>query len=141
MTMCHPISQERRNNSSCLQLIHIQKTSSQTPQKPTLPPDPTTSINHQTSTLSPPSYQNMPVSYQAFREITNLIRNNGDDWEEFRTKTTHTTRKAERTSDPSTKPSKHKIAENKGLAPKPLLQENPHHFVLFPIHHNDSWWM
>ena len=79
----------------------------------------------------------MPVSYQAFREITNFIRNNGDDWEEFRTKTAHTTRKAEKTSDPSEKPSKHKIAENKGFAPEPLLQENPHRFVLFPIHYND----
>ncbi len=83
----------------------------------------------------------MPVSYQAFREITNFIRNNGDGGEEFCTKTAHTTRKAKRTSDLSTKPSKHKIAENEGLAPKLLLQENPHHFVLFPIHHNDIWWM
>ncbi len=83
----------------------------------------------------------MPVSYQAFREITNFIRNNGDDWEEFRTRTAHTTRKAKKTSDPSTKPTKHKIAENKGLVPEPLLQENPHRFVLFPIHHNDIWWM
>jgi ribonucleotide reductase beta subunit family protein with ferritin-like domain len=84
----------------------------------------------------------MPVSYQAFREITNFIRNNGDDWEEFRTKTAHTTRKAEKTSDPSEKPPKHKIAEKKGFAaPELLLQENPHRFVLFPIHYNDIWWM
>jgi ribonucleoside-diphosphate reductase subunit M2 len=83
----------------------------------------------------------MPVLYQAFCEITNFIRKNGDDWEEFRTKTAHTTRKAEKTSDPSKKPSKHKIAENKGFAPEPLLQENPHRFVLFPIHYNDIWWM
>jgi ribonucleoside-diphosphate reductase subunit M2 len=83
----------------------------------------------------------MPVSYQAFCEITNFIRNNGDDWEEFRTKTAHTTRKAEKTSNPSEKPSKHKIAENKGFDPELLLQENPHHFVLFPIHYNDIWWM
>ena len=47
------------------------------------------------------------------------------------------TRKAENTSDLSEKPSKHKIAENKGFAPEPLLQENPHRFVLFPIHYND----
>jgi ribonucleoside-diphosphate reductase subunit M2 len=47
------------------------------------------------------------------------------------------TRKAEKTSDLSEKPSKHKIAENKGFAPEPLLQENPHRFVLFPIHYND----
>ena len=42
----------------------------------------------------------------------------------------------------SEKPSKHKIAENKGFDPEPLLQqENPHRFVLFPIHYNDIWWM
>jgi hypothetical protein len=43
----------------------------------------------------------MPVSYQAFCEITNFIRNNGEDWEEFRTRTAHTTRKAEKNSDPN----------------------------------------
>jgi ribonucleoside-diphosphate reductase subunit M2 len=83
----------------------------------------------------------MPVSYQAFHEFTNFIRNNGDDWDEFSTKTAHTTKNTKKASGPSKKPSKHKIAENKGLAPEPLLQENPHRFVLFPIHHNDIWWM
>jgi ribonucleotide reductase beta subunit family protein with ferritin-like domain len=83
----------------------------------------------------------MPISYQAFREITNFIHNNGDDWDEFCTKTAHTTKNAKKASNPSQKPSKHKIAENEGLAPEPLLQENPHHFVLFPIHHNDIWQM
>ena len=78
------------------------------------------------------------VSYQAFREITNFIRNNGDDWDEFCTKTAHTTRKAKKTPNQSEKQSKHKIAENEGLlAPEQLLQENPHCFVLFPIHHAD----
>jgi ribonucleotide reductase beta subunit family protein with ferritin-like domain len=39
-------------------------------------------------------------------------------------------------------PSKHKTADNEGLlAPEPLQQENPHHFVLFPIHHADIWRM
>jgi hypothetical protein len=28
-----------------------------------------------------------PISFQAFREITNFIRDNGDDWEEFYTST------------------------------------------------------
>ena len=84
-------------------------------------PEPTTSIIHQTSTLSPPpSYQNMPVSYQAFREITNFIRNNGDDWEEFRTKTAHTTSKAKRTSDPSTKPSTHANTIQTNMSTQPL---------------------
>jgi ribonucleotide reductase beta subunit family protein with ferritin-like domain len=40
------------------------------------------------------------------------------------------------------KKSKHKIAKMKGnLTPKPLLLENPHHFVLFPIQHNNIWRM
>ena len=83
----------------------------------------------------------MPVSYQAFCEITNFICNNGDDWVEFCTKTAHTTKNAKKASDLSKKPSQHKIAENEGLAPEPLLQENPHRIVLFPIHHNDIWQM
>ena len=75
------------------------------------------------------------VLYQAFCEITNFIRNNGDDWDEFCTKTAHTTRKAKKALSLSKQP-------NKGLlASKPLLQENPHHFVLLPIHHADIWWM
>jgi hypothetical protein len=82
------------------------------------------------------------VSYQAFLEITNFIRNNGDDWDEFCTKTAHTTRRAKKTPNPSKKQSKHKISKNEGLlAPEPLLQENPHRFVLFPIHHADIWRM
>ncbi len=40
------------------------------------------------------------------------------------------------------KVSHHKNAEIKGtLAPEPLLQANPHCFVLFPIQHNDIWRM
>jgi hypothetical protein len=82
------------------------------------------------------------VTYQAFCKITNFIRNNGNDWEEFCTNTAHatTTRKAKKTPPSCCKASKHKIAETKGhLAPKPLLQTNPHRFVLFPIQHNDIW--
>ena len=78
----------------------------------------------------------MPVSYQAFREITNFIRNNGDNWDGFCT--SKTVREAKKTSE---KPSKHKTTENEGPAPKPLLQENPHRFVLFPNHHTDIWRM
>jgi ribonucleoside-diphosphate reductase subunit M2 len=54
-----------------------------------------------------------------------------------------TTRKTEKTPPPSNrKVSHHKNAENKGiLAPEPLLQANPHCFVLFPIQHNDIWRM
>jgi hypothetical protein len=82
------------------------------------------------------------VAYEAFREITNFIRDNGNDWGEFchNTSRPSTTRKTVKTPPPSNrKVSHHKNAENKGtLAPKPLLQANPHCFVLFPIQHNDN---
>ena len=83
------------------------------------------------------------VMFQAFQEITNFIRNNGDDWDEFCTNTTRSTRKFEKTPAVSSiMPSKHKIAENEGrLAIEPLLKENPHQFVLFPIQHADIWRM
>ena len=53
------------------------------------------------------------VRYQAFRKITNFIRENGDDWDEFCNNTTHpsTTRKAVKTSmSSSQKDSHHKNA-------------------------------
>jgi ribonucleotide reductase beta subunit family protein with ferritin-like domain len=82
------------------------------------------------------------ILYQAFCEITNFIRNNGNNWNEFCTNTAHTARKAKKAPSPPKQPSKHKIAKNKRLlAPKPLLQKNPHYFVLFPIHHANIWWM
>jgi ribonucleotide reductase beta subunit family protein with ferritin-like domain len=80
--------------------------------------------------------------YQAFCEITNFIHNNGDDWNEFCTNTAHTARKAKKAPSSPEQPLKHKIPKNKGLlAPKPLLQKNPHRCVLFPIHHANIWWM
>jgi ribonucleotide reductase beta subunit family protein with ferritin-like domain len=82
------------------------------------------------------------VSYQAFREITNFIRNNGNNWNKFCTNTAHTGRKAKKAPSPPEQPSKHKISKNEGLlAPEPLLQKNPCRFVLFPIHHADIWRM
>jgi len=81
-----------------------------------------------------------PVTYQAFREITNFIRDNGDDWDEFctSTNTTRAVKKATTKTKTPKKQTKQKNAEMNGrLAPKPLLQINPNHFVLFPIHHND----
>ena len=82
------------------------------------------------------------VTYEAFREITNFIRDNGDDWGEFchNTSRPSTTRKTVKTPPPSNrKVSHHKNAKNKGiLAPEPLLQANPHRFVLFPIQHTTS---
>ena len=82
------------------------------------------------------------VTYQAFREITNFIRNNGDDWHEFCANTPHTARKSTTPASPLNPPSKHKTAKTEGfLAPEPLLQANPHRFVLFPIQHDDIWRM
>ena len=72
------------------------------------------------------------VMYQAFREITNFIRNNGDDCDEFCTNTTRTTQKPTAHASPLNPSSKHKTDKNKGrLAPELLLQANPHRFVLF----------
>jgi hypothetical protein len=82
------------------------------------------------------------VTYQAFREITNFIRNNGNDWDEFCNNTARSTRKAEKAPPSCTGPLKHKTAKKKGcLAIEPLLKENPHQFVLFPIQHADIWQM
>jgi hypothetical protein len=82
------------------------------------------------------------VTYQAFREITNFIRDNGDDWDEFCVNTTRAMRKPTTPTSPLNPPSKHRTAETKGLlAPEPLLRANPHRFVLFPIQHDDIWRM
>ena len=119
-------------------LTHIQVGSS--PQKPTTTKLPPHHLHNSSSSTLPQPYQNMllqqAVSYQAFREITNFILSNGDNWDEFCTKTAHTTRKAKKTPNPAETQSDHKISKNEGLLTfEPLLQENPHHFVLFPIHH------
>jgi len=93
----------------------------------------TPSSTYKSSTTSPFNYYivTMPlkqavVTYEAFREITNFIRDNGDDWGEFCHNTSHpsTMRKTVKTPPPSNqKVSHHKNAENKGtLAPEPLLQ-------------------
>jgi len=80
--------------------------------------------------------------YQAFREITNFIRDNGNDWDEFCINTTRATQKRTTHASPLNPSSKHKTDENEGrLAPEPLLQANPHRFVLFPIQHDDIWRM
>jgi ribonucleotide reductase beta subunit family protein with ferritin-like domain len=68
--------------------------------------------------------------------------NNGNKWNKFCTNTAHTMRKVEKAPTPPKQPSRHKTAENEGLlAPEPLLQENPHCFVLLPIHHANIWRM
>ena len=64
--------------------------------------------------------------------------NSGEDWDDFCTNTAHTARNAKKAHSPPGQLSKHKTYENKGLlASKLLMQENPHHFVIFPIHHAD----
>jgi hypothetical protein len=126
----------------CVHLTHIQKL----PHCHT-PPQPISIVHYLSKTHPSPSpYQTMPiqhvVTYQTFCNITNLICNKVNDWNKFCTNTAHTTRKAKKAPTPPKQPSKHKTAENKGLlAPEPLLQENPHHFVLFPIHHANIWRM
>ena len=82
------------------------------------------------------------VTYQAFRKITNFIRNNGNNWHKFCANTAHTMQKAAKAPIPQEQPSSHKTAKNRGLlAPEPLLQENLHQVVLFPIRHSDIWQM
>jgi ribonucleoside-diphosphate reductase subunit M2 len=85
------------------------------------------------------------VTYQAFHEITNFIRDNSNDWDEFCNNAARpsTTKKAIKPPPSSCrKVSRHKIAKTTGkLAAEPLLQANPHRFVLFPIQHNDIWRM
>ncbi len=85
------------------------------------------------------------VTYQAFCKITNFIRDNGDDWDEFCNNAARpsTTKKAIKPPPSSRhKVSHHKTAKTTGkLAAEPLLQANPHRFVLFLIQHNDIWRM
>jgi len=85
-----------------------------------------------------------PVTYQAFREITNFIRDNGNEWDEFctSTNTARTIKKATTKRKTPKERTKHKIAKMNGrLAPEPLLQINQNRFVLFPIHQDDIWKM
>jgi ribonucleotide reductase beta subunit family protein with ferritin-like domain len=78
----------------------------------------------------------------SFREITNFIPNNGNDWDEFFSNTTCSARKSKKPPPPQCKVSKHKTPKTKGhLASEPLLETNPHHFFIFPIQHNDIWQM
>ena len=104
-----------------------------------------TDLGYSRYTMSPHS---MPIEYpftlQAFREISNFIRDNGDDWDELctSTNTARAIKKAATKTKTSKKQTKQKFAEINGFhAPKPLLQINPNRFVLFPIQHDDIWKM
>jgi len=70
------------------------------------------------------------VTYQAFREITNIICDNGNDWDEFCNNAARpsTTKKAIKPPSWSRrKVLRHKIAKTtRKLAAEPLLQANPH---------------
>ena len=83
------------------------------------------------------------VTYQAFREITNFIRDNGDDWDEFCNNAARPSTATKAIKPPPSschKVLRHKTTETTGkLVAEPLLEVNPHHFVLFPIQHNDIW--
>ena len=70
------------------------------------------------------------VLFKVFSEISDFLHNNGYDCETF------STSKSSLLQSPTS------IAEPDALLPlKPLLQENPHRFVLFPIKHEDIWKM
>jgi hypothetical protein len=78
------------------------------------------------------------VLFEVFSDITNFLINNGYDWETY--STTYLLQSP--TSVSSAHPMPHDIAEPNTLFPlEPLLQENPHRFVLFPIEHEDIWQM
>ena len=84
------------------------------------------------------------VTYQAFGEITNFIRENGEPWDKFCNNTTHhlTTMKMENPPSSRQKVLYHKNSKTNGNNTlEPLLQVNLHCFVLFPIQHNDIWRM
>ena len=80
------------------------------------------------------------VTYQAFHEITNFICDNGDDWDEFCYNATRPSTMKKAIKPPPLSRRKilhHKIAKTTGkLTAEPLLQANPHRFVLFPIQRN-----
>ncbi len=119
------------------------------PQRTTDPPflPPSTTPSHRQNIPIPPGPGPSPhtvtvVTYEAFREITNFICNNGDDWNEFCTNTTRTARKPTTPTSSLNSLLKHKTDKNKGrLTPEPLLRPNPHRVVLFPIQHDDIWQM
>ena len=85
------------------------------------------------------------ITDQAFRVITNFIRENGDDWDKFCNNVTcpSTMKKAIKPPPSSRRKVSHdKTTKTTGdLAGEPLLQVNPHRFVLFPIQHNGLWRM
>ena len=78
------------------------------------------------------------VSFEVFDDITTFLTNNGYDWEEY-----STTRRLQPTKSISSKHPTSQIIDDPStpLPPEPLLQENPHRFVLFPIEHEDIWLM
>ena len=79
------------------------------------------------------------VSFDTFREIYDFIISNGYDWEAY---CDSIARLRSFDYDSSTHTHPHTdIVPNTLLPLEPLLQENPHRFVLFPIEHDDIWQM
>ena len=74
-----------------------------------------------------------PITFQAFQDITTFIHNNGFDWDKLCANTTF-----QRNLSPQNVVA---INDSSLLAPEPLLHENPHRFVLFPIQNPDIWRM
>ena len=102
---------------------------------PSLPSSPVTHTHHQPPSILP---LHNAVSFEVFDDIATFLVNNGYNWEEYNT--TH------RLQSPTSVLSKHPKSQstaktNTPLPLEPLLQENPHRFVLFPIEHEDIWQM
>ena len=74
------------------------------------------------------------VTFEVFSDITNFLYNNGYDWETYNQKNSTSVSSEHSPSQDIAKP-------NTPLPLEPLLQENPHRFVLFPIEHDDIWQM
>jgi len=83
------------------------------------------------------------VTYEAFREITNFIRDNGDDWGEFCHNTSHpsTTRKTVKTPPPSNRRSR-TTRMPKVKAPLLLSRSSKRTLIAsFSSQHDDIWRM
>ena len=75
------------------------------------------------------------VSFDTFCAIHDFLITNGYDWDTYRNSIAHPSypTSSKYTYPPTT------IAPDALLPDEPLLCDNPHRFVLFPIAHNDIW--
>jgi hypothetical protein len=144
MTICYLIPQETRNEKSCApssllsHLIHIQMHSSFrsriSPQSLPYHHHHASSIiisplipNHASSACS--RVTSLPQYHQLHPRPGQIPHQHSPCCKE--------SREGSQTSRVTVEK---KTSENEGLfAPEPLPQENPHHLILFPIHHADIW--